>query len=322
VDVYTKRKYLVIGLFCLVSIIIVTRLFYIQVIDVSYKISASSNVLRRVINYPARGLIYDRNGKLLVFNQAAYDVLVIPRELKAFDTLGFCRIVGMEKEELATEIKKARLYSSYKATPVVKQLSSQRYAVLQEHLFRYPGFYIQARTIRQYPERIASHVIGYVNEVDQRKIDTNPYYESGDYAGITGIENGYEESLRGVKGISYMMVDVHNRIKGSFEKGKLDTTAVIGKNLISTLHKDLQSYGERLLRGKIGSIVAIEPSTGEILVLASSPSFDPGMFVGREGSKNRIKLMFDPLKPMLNRTVSSSYPPGSTFKLSNSFAGV
>jgi len=322
VDVYTKRKYLIIGIFCAAAIAIVLRLFYIQVIDVSYKISASSNVLRRVISYPARGLIYDRNGKLMVFNQAAYDVLVIPKEVKPFDTLEFCQMAGIEKEELITEMKKAKLYSRYKPSPVVKQLSSQRYAIMQEHLFRFPGFYIQARTIRQYPENIASHVIGYVGEADQRVIETNHYYESGDYIGITGIESSYEEYLRGVKGISYMMVDVHNRIKGSFEKGKLDTAAVIGKNLISTLNKDLQNYGERLLAGKVGSIVAIEPSTGEILMMASSPSFDPSLFVGREGSKNRIKLMFDPLKPMLNRAASSSYPPGSTFKIANALVGL
>jgi penicillin-binding protein 2 len=322
VDIYTKRKYLIIGIISVASIIMVLRLFYIQVVDVSYKISASSNVLRRVINYPARGLIYDRNGKLLVFNQAAYDVLVIPKEMKAFDTIGFCRIVGIEKEELVTEVKKARLYSMYKPSPVVKQLSSQRYAILQEHLFSYPGFYIQARTVRQYPERIAAHVLGYVAEVDQKKIENNHYYESGDYIGITGIEQAYEEYLRGVKGISYMMVDVHNRIKGSFENGKLDTAAVIGKNLISTLNKDLQSYGERLLKGKVGSIIAIEPATGEILMMASSPTFDPASFVGREGSKARIKLMFDQLKPMLNRAVTSSYPPGSTFKVANALVGL
>ena len=321
-DIFSKRKYLIIGIFSVVSIIIVFRLFYIQVVDDSYKISASSNVLRRVINYPARGVIYDRKGKLLVFNQAAYDVLIIPKELKAFDTLGFCLIAGVEKDELVTEIKKAKLYSKFKPTAVVKQLSSQRYAVLQEHLFQYPGFYIQARTVRQYPEKVAAHVLGYVAEVDQKKIESNHYYESGDYIGVTGIENIYEEYLRGVKGISYMMVDVHNRIKGSFAEGKLDTAAVIGKNLVSALDKDLQSYGERMLRGKIGSIVAIEPETGEILILASSPTFDPGSFVGREGSKTRIKLLFDPLKPMLNRAVSSSYPPGSTFKIANALTGL
>lgn len=321
-DIYTKRKYLIIGIISIVSIVIVIRLFYIQVMDISYKISAASNVLRRVINYPARGLVYDRNGQLLVFNQAAYDVLVIPKEMKDFDTLGFCQIVGLEKEELVTEIKKAKLYSKVLPSPVVKQLSSQRYAILQEHLFKYPGFYIQARTVRQYPERIAAHVLGYVAEVDQKKIDSNHYYESGDYIGLTGIEQAYEEYLRGVKGISYMMVDVHNRIKGSFENGRLDTAAVIGKNLVSTLNKDLQSYGERLLRGKVGSIIAIEPATGEILMMASSPTFDPASFVGREGSKIRIKQMFDPLKPMLNRAVTSSYPPGSTFKVANALVGL
>jgi penicillin-binding protein 2 len=243
VDVYSKRKYFVIGLFSLTALIIIVRLFSIQVMDPSYKISADNNVLRRVVNYPARGLIYDRNGKLLVFNQAAYDVLISPREMKAFDTLAFCRIVGVEKEELVKEINAARNYSMYKPSPVIKQLSSHTYAILQEQLFKYPGFYIQARTLRQYPSRIASHVMGFVGEVDQKGIDNNTYYESGDYIGKSGIEKSYEAELRGVKGISYMMVDVHNMIKGSFEQGRLDTAASIGKNLISTLNADLQSYG-------------------------------------------------------------------------------
>ncbi|MCE1199069.1 MAG: penicillin-binding protein 2 [Marinilabiliales bacterium] len=309
-------------MFSLVSLIIVARLFYIQVIDSSYKISAASNVLRRQINYPARGLVYDRNHKLIVYNQAAYDVLVTPREMKQFDTMQFCRIAGVEKTELVSEIKKARAYSLYKPYPVIKQLSSHRYAVLQEQLFKYPGFYIQARTLRQYPATIASHILGYVGEVDQKKIDEDRYYESGDYIGKTGIEQAYENELRGVKGISYMMVDVHNRVKGSFENGKMDTSAVIGKNLISTLHADLQAYGERLLAGKVGSIVAIEPSTGEIMILASSPTFDPGMFVGRDRTKNYATLLNDPLKPMLNRAITSSYPPGSTFKLANAIIGL
>jgi penicillin-binding protein 2 len=322
VDTYTKRKYLLIGIFCLVSLVMIVRLFYIQVIDSSYKISAASNVLRRQINYPARGLVYDRNHKLIVYNQAAYDVLITPREMKAFDTLAFCRIVGVDKTELVGEIKKARSHSMWKPSAIIKQLSSHKYAVLQEQLFKYPGFFIQARTLRQYPATIASHILGYVNEVDQKKIDEDQYYESGDYIGISGIEQAYEAELRGVKGISYMMVDVHNRIKGSFEGGKMDTAAIIGKNLISTLHAGIQTYGERLLAGKVGSIVAIEPATGEILVMASSPSFDPGMFVGRESAKNRMALLRDPLKPMLNRAITSSYPPGSTFKLANAIIGL
>jgi len=322
VDVYSKRKYLVIGLFSLSALIIVIRLFYIQVVDSSYKISADNNVLRREINYPARGVIYDRNGKLLVFNQAAYDVLIIPKEVKAFDTLGFCSIVGVDKAELANEINKAKSYSRYKPSPVIKQLSSQTYAVLQEQLFKYPGFYIQARTLRQYPAKIAAHVLGYVGEVDQKIIDANKYYENGDYIGRSGIEKAYEDQLRGVKGISYKMVDVHQMVKGSFEQGRMDTAAVIGKNLVSTLNADLQSYGEQLLSGKVGSIVAIEPETGEILVLASSPSFDPGLFVGRERSKNYMKLLNDPFKPMLNRAITSSYPPGSTFKIANALIGL
>ena len=321
-DTYTKRQYLFIGIFCLAAFVMIIRLFYIQVIDSSYKISADNNVLRRVINYPARGLVYDRNHKLIVYNQAAYDVLVTPREMKAFDTLSFCRIAGVEKADLVSEIKKARSYSLYKPSAIIKQLSSHRYAILQEQLFKYPGFYIQARTLRQYPATIASHILGYVGEVDQKKIDDDRYYESGDYIGKSGIEQAYEADLRGVKGISYMMVDVHNRIKGSFEGGKVDTAAMIGKNLISTLHADLQTYGERLLAGKVGSIVAIEPSTGEIMILASSPSFDPGMFVGRERTKNYLTLLNDPLKPMLNRAITSSYPPGSTFKVADAIIGL
>ena len=321
-DVYSKRKYLVISLFSLAALIIVIRLFTIQVLDSSYKISAASNVLRRVVNFPARGLIYDRNGKLLVFNQAAYDVLITPREMKPFDTIAFSRIVGVEKEELAKEIKNARSYSMYKPSPIIKQLSSQTYAVLQEQLFKYPGFFIQARTLRQFPSKMAAHVMGYIAEVDQQGIDNNSYYESGDYIGKSGIEKMYEADLRGRKGISYMMVDVHNMPKGSFEQGRLDTAASIGKNLTSTLHADIQAYGERLLSGKVGSIIAIEPSTGEILVLASSPTFDPALFIGREGSKNRAALLNDPYKPMLNRAISSSYPPGSTFKLANALIGL
>jgi len=313
---------LVIGLFSLTALIIVVRLFYIQVIDSSYKISAATNVLRREINYPARGVIYDRNGKLMVFNQAAYDVLITPREVKAFDTLAFCSIVGVAKEELINEIIKAKNFSRYKPSPIIKQLSSQTYAVLQEQLFKYPGFYIQARTLRQYPAKIAAHVLGYVGEVDQKAIDANKYYENGDYIGRSGIERAYENELRGVKGISYKMVDVHQMIKGSFEQGRLDTAAVIGKNLISTLNADLQGYGEQLLSGKVGSIVAIEPSTGEILVLASSPTFDPGLFVGRERGRNYAKLLNDPNKPMLNRAITSSYPPGSTFKIANALIGL
>ena len=299
-----------------------TRLFYIQVLDSSYKISAASNVLRREVNYPARGVIFDRNGKMLVFNQAAYDVLITPREMKPFDTLSFCRIVGVEKGELVNEINKAKIFSRYKPSPIIKQLSSQTYAVLQEQLFKYPGFFIQARTLRQYPSKIAAHVLGYVGEVDQKAIDANRYYENGDYIGRSGIEKAYEDELRGVKGISYKMVDVHQMVKGSFELGRMDTAAIIGKNLVSTLNGDLQAYAERLLSGKVGSVIAIEPATGEILVMASAPTFDPGLFVGRERSHNYSKLLIDPNKPMLNRAITSSYPPGSTFKIANALIGL
>ncbi len=316
-DNFSKRKYLLGAIFIIVALIFTVRLFRLQVQDNDYKQSATRNVLRRVITYPARGLIYDRHGELLVYNKASYDLLVTPRELTAFDTASFCQILEIEKEELIANLQKAKKYSTYKPSVVIKQLSPENYAVLQEKIFRFPGFFVQSRTLREYPQKNAAHVLGYVGEVDRSKIENDPYYSQGDYIGITGLENSYEEALRGQKGVSFQLVDVHNRVKGSYREGRSDTVAVLGKNLTSTLDAELQAYTEYLMQNKKGSVVAIEPATGEVLAFLSAPTYDPTLLVGRARGTNYQKLAEDTLKPIFNRAIRAAYPPGSTFKLIN-----
>jgi len=252
---------------------------------------------------------------MLVFNEAAYDLMVIPQQTKQFDTLDLCKTIEVTYDEFINQYNKALQYSTYRPSVIVSQISSKTYAVLQEKLFKFPGFFVQGRTLRKYPNPIASHILGYVGEVDQKIISKNNYYKQGDYIGISGIEKTYENYLRGKKGVSIYMVDVHNRIMGSFADGKFDTAAVVGTNIKCTIDADLQQYGEKLMSHKKGSIVAIEPSTGEILMLVSSPSYDPSLLVGRFRSKNYVELLKDSLKPLFNRATMASYPPGSTFKL-------
>lgn len=313
-DIFSNRKLLVNGTFIAAGVIIVLRLFQIQVVDTTYKEFANNNALRKIIQYPARGLVYDRKHNLLVYNKAAYDLLAVPRELGKFDTLSISRLLDVPYENLRQELKKASAYSTYKPSVVVKQIAPEKYAAIQEKLFKLKGFYVQPRTLREYPKPCGAHVLGYVGEVTQEMIDTNTYYQSGDYIGVSGIESSYEEDLRGDKGVKYFMVDVHNRLQGSYRNGTLDTTAHIGRNLITTLDIGLQEYAESLLQNKRGSVVAIEPSTGEILVLANSPAYDPNLLVGRERGKNYAALVSDPLKPLFNRALMAQYPPGSTFK--------
>ena len=313
-DSYSKRNLFISSFFILIGAIFILKLFYIQVISSEYKQYATRNILRPEVIYPARGLIYDRNGKLLVQNKAAYDLLVTPRDVKPFDTTEICSILDIDKKELKDEIAKARSYSSYKPSVVVKQISPETYAPLQEKLYKYPGFFVQTRTLREYPRKIAGHVLGYISEVTREDIDADNYYKPGDYIGSQGLEKSYEESLRGKKGINYFLVDVHNRKKGSYNEGKMDTVAVLGKNLISTLDADLQEYAESLLQNKKGTVVAIEPSTGEVLVCASAPSYDPNMLVGRKRGTVYAQLASDTLKPLINRAISAFYSPGSTFK--------
>lgn len=314
-DSYSKRKNIVIFIFLLIGVIFTIKLFSLQVINSTYKKTATKNVLREVVEYPSRGLIYDRNHKLLVYNQAAYDLMATPREISHFDTIQLCEMVGASVESLRDELAKAKKYSQFKPSIVVKQISPERYALMQEKMYKYPGFYFQTRTLRTYSYNSAAHVLGYIGEASQGLIDKDAYYSSGDYVGITGIEKGYEKELRGIKGAKFFLVDVHNRVKGSYEKGRLDTSAVKGNDLITTIDIDLQQYGEQLMQNKAGSIVAIEPSTGEILALVSTPGYLPEDLVGRKRMENYPKLAADSLLPLYNRAIRAQYPPGSTFKM-------
>ncbi len=321
-DSFVVRKYIISILIVIVGLIYVIRLFVLQVVDPTYKLSASNNVIRYVTHYPARGLIYDRNGKLLVYNEAAYDLMVNPLQLKPFDTTEFCQILDVDKEYVKESINRAVEYSRYKPSIFLKQVSSKTYAHLQEKLYKFPGIFVQARTLRRYSSDIGAHVLGYVGEVNDRIIEQDPYYKSGDYIGISGIEQSYEEYIRGKKGVNIFLVDVHNRIKGPYAEGKLDKKAEVGANIISTIDADLQAYGEKLMKNKIGSIVAIEPSTGEILALVSTPAYDPDLLIGRKRTENYVKLMTDTLKPLFNRALMAQYPPGSTFKVINALIGL
>jgi len=317
----SERKFVVIGIVLIVGIIFLLRLFYLQIYEDSFKLSANNNVLRPSIQFPARGLIYDRKGKLMVFNEAVYDLMITPKQVKKMDTTEFCSLVGITRDEFILKLTKAKQYSIYKASLFEKQLSAETYAALQEKLYSFPGFFVEERTVRKYPDRAAAHVLGYIGEVDTNITRKNPYYKKGDYIGISGIEQSYESVLRGKRGIKLLMVDVHNRIKGSFQDGKHDTVAISGANLIASLDRDLQNYGEALMQNKIGSVVAIEPSTGEILALVSSPSYDPNLLVGRIRSHNYRDLLLDPVKPLFNRALMAQYPPGSTFKLIMALVG-
>ncbi len=321
-DRFANRKYFIMALVLLAAIILIVRLFYIQIIDKTYRVSAANNALRPVTQYPARGLVYDRNGNLIVYNQAAYDLLVIPVHTSAFDTARFNDILGITPEDFRARMKAAVSYSRRAPSVFMKMISSETYAVLQEELYRFPGFYVQARTLRKYTKPVAAHLLGYVGEVDNKLIAKDKYYRSGDYIGVSGIEKSYEEQLRGRKGVNIFLVDVHNNIKGLYAEGRYDTVAVPGTNLWSTIDLDLQEYGERLMQNKTGSIVAIEPSTGEILALVSSPTYDPSLLVGRVRSENFSMLQGDTVKPLFDRALMASYPPGSTFKIMNGLIGL
>jgi penicillin-binding protein 2 len=321
-NLYSERRYVIYILFMVIGVIFMLRLFFIQVVDDKYKLDANNNVLRYIVDFPARGHVFDRNGKLLVYNEAAYDLMVIPKQAKNLeDTIGFCNLIGVSKEFYIEQLEKAKLHSWYKPSIFAKQFSTHAYARIQEQLYRFPGFYVQKRTLRHYPKSIAAHLLGYVGEVDNAITESNSYYKSGDYIGISGLEKSYETELRGGKGLRVVMVDVHNREKGSFRNGEYDTVAVGGKNLTTTIDAELQAYAELLLQNKKGSVVAIEPATGEILILATTPSYDPNLLVGRERAGNYKKLVQDTLKPLFNRALMASYPPGSTFKLLNALIG-
>ena len=313
-DAFINRKYIVMALIVLASLALIIRLFIIQVVKDSYRLSADNNVLRYVTQYPARGLIYDRNGKLIVFNQAAYDLMVVPAQTSNIDTVGFCNLLEISGELFRDRMKAAVSYSRRAPSVFLKQISNETYARLQEKMFMYPGFYVQPRTLRKYSRPVASHILGYVSEVDDGIIRKEPYYKPGDYIGKLGIEESYEKELRGRRGVKIYLVDVYSRIKGSYLDGDKDTLAVQGEDIVSGIDLDLQEYGELLMKNKRGSIVALEPKTGEVLTLVSSPNYDPGLLVGRIRSDNYSMLLADTVKPLFNRALMASYPPGSTFK--------
>ena len=297
------------------------RLFYIQVVDDGYKLSANNNVIRPITDFPARGLIYDRKGKLLVYNEPVYDLMIIPKQAKNIDSLELCSLIGITAEEYSEKYKKAKAYSPVKASVFEKQLSVETYATFQEKLYKFPGFFVQLRTLRKYPDPMAAHLFGYIGEVDTSTTRKNSYYKEGDYIGKSGIEQSYESILRGRRGVRRILVDVFNREKGSFQDGRYDTASVAGEILMLSLDAKLQKYGELLMQNKVGAVVAIEPSTGEILACISNPSYDPNLLVGRARTKNYVQLLLDPVKPLFNRALMAYYPPGSTFKLINDLIG-
>jgi len=321
---YTNRQYIIGAIIVIVFIIYLSRLFYIQIIDDEYKYSSENNSQRYVTQYPSRGLIFDRKGKLLVCNEAAYDLNLNRQELKTFDTVELARIVGLDIEQFKRLLNKIKSNKEYvfKTAPFLNQISDSTYALLQEKIYKFPGFFVQPRTLRKYSKKSASHLFGYIGEVDSSIIKKNQYYRMGDYIGMSGMEKAYEEVLRGKKGVSIFLVDVHNRVKGSFQNGRFDTIPTFGKNITSTIDGDLQEYGEKLMRNFKGSIVAIEPSTGEILAMVSSPTYDPQLLVGRVRSKNYNTLKQDPRLILFNRAIMPKYPPGSTFKLINAMIGL
>jgi penicillin-binding protein 2 len=323
-NIFSDRKYVIITIFIVLAVLYLSRIFYIQVVNDKYKLAANDNALRHLIEYPERGIIYDRNGKILVYNEAAYDLMVIPKQVKSIDTLDLCNILQITKEDFKKKLEKLKKqkFSSFRPEVFEGEISLETYATLQEKLYKFPGFFVQARTLRKYPLQIAPHALGYVGEVDQKIIDKNPYYRMGDNMGLSGIEKSYEEELRGQRGVKIVMVDVYNRAKGSFENGRYDTASVLGKSLVSSLDAELQAYGEKLMQNKIGAIVAIEPSTGEVLTMVSSPTYDPNLLVGRLKKKNYPKMARDTLKPLYNRATMAKYPPGSTFKLLNGLIGL
>jgi penicillin-binding protein 2 len=318
-DQFAVRKYVINAIFIVIASIFIIRLFYLQVINTSYKLSAENNSKRIEIEYPARGLIYDRNGEWLVYNQPAYDLMIAPYELKSFDSTELCEILNIDIKRLRDGIKWSY---RHRRDPFIKQIAPETYALFQEKLYKFPGFYFRPRTLRRYRKEIAAHVLGYVGEVDESIIEKNSYYVLGDYIGISGIEQSYEQYLRGKKGQKVYLVDVHSRIKGEYQGGRFDKDAEVGQNIVCTIDAKLQEYGEKLMKNYSGSIVAIEPSTGEVLALISSPSYDPSLLIGRQRSSNYLKLEQDTLEPLFNRALMANYPPGSTFKPMNAMIGL
>ena len=315
---YSNRKWWIFAIFSIVGIVYLVRLFSLQVLEEKWASDAQANALRYIVEPPPRGLIFDRNGEKLVDNEISYDLMVVPRNIKSLDTAELCIILGIDTAEFNLRIERARKYSTYAPSLFAKRLPLETYAYLTERLYKFQGFYIFPRTVRKYFTNGAAHTLGYIAEVNHNDMQSDSYYSIGDYIGRSGIEKSYEEELRGRKGKRIILVDNLGREQGSYDGGKFDTTAIPGVNLWASIDKSLQEYGELLMQGKRGSIVAIEPSTGEILCLVTSPSYDPSLLVGSERGKNYTVLHYDSInKPLMNRALNAHYPPGSTFKVAN-----
>lgn len=317
------RKTLFPFLIIIASLLIIARLFYLQLIDESYKLQAENNAIKIKYEYPERGYVYDRNGKLVVANQPSYDIMVVPREVKDLDTLAFCEALDITPEYLKSQVQKAVAYSPWLPSPFLTQLNKKEFATFQEQMRRFKGFYIQKRYLRDYQTTSGANVFGDIAQVNQRDIDSDFYYKSGDLIGKNGVEKSYEEVLRGTKGIKRIQRDKLNRELGSYKEGIYDTLAIRGKDIILTLDIDLQEYGESLMVNKRGGIVALDPKTGEILALISAPNFDPSILIGRERSKNFTELYYDTInRPLFDRGLMGEYVPGSTFKIVTALVGL
>ena len=316
-----NRRYVIGGVATFIVVVYIIRLFMLQISSDDYKKSADSNAFLKKIDFPSRGIITDRNGQLLVFNQPAYDIMVVMNEARGrLDTVEFCNALNITRKEFdnrmsaMTDRSRNPGYSRFTQQLFMSQLSDKEFSVFQEKMYRFPGFYVQRRSIRQYQYPYAAHILGDVAEVSQADIENDDYYQPGDYIGKQGVERSYERQLRGEKGVKILLRDAHGRIQGSYQNGALDQQPKPGKNLTLSIDYKLQALGERLMQNKIGAIVAIEPSTGEVLCMVSSPTYDPRLMTGRQRSKKHQELNNNVWKPLLNRAIMGQYPPGSTFK--------
>ncbi|MDW7695576.1 penicillin-binding transpeptidase domain-containing protein [Flammeovirgaceae bacterium SG7u.111] len=312
--------------FIIIAIIFLVKLLQVQVFDTNYRQAARQNIVSRLVKYPLRGMIYDRNEHLIVRNRPVFDIMVIPEEFTIEDTARFCEIFEVELEFVREKLDAAKRYSRIKPSIFIKQLSTEKFAEIEDRLSDYPGLYPSPRTVRDYPHSSLANALGYVKEVDKKFLDadSSKYYRQGDLIGKSGLEKQYEEELRGIRGVSYVMLNVRGVVKGSFQNGELDTIPEIGKDLVTGIDLELQQYGEKLMQNKRGAIVAIEPSTGEILTMLSFPSYDPNLLTGddKTAGKNYLELVRDPNKPLFNRAIQAVYPPGSTFKTAMTLVGL
>lgn len=319
-----KRKYIIRVFIFLIAFTFLVKLFSIQILDDNYKAAAENNIIQKVIEYPYRGLIFDRNKELIVHNEPIFDLMVVPKEVDIPDTLALCKLLSLTVEELEEKLTKARKHSYIQPSQFIKQISNEWFAEIADQLVDVRGFYPKARTIRGYDKNNLGNVLGYIGEISQRnlRLDSSKYYKTGDYVGISGLEASYENELRGQRGVHYKMVNVRGVVQGAFKDGAMDTMSIPGKNLTLGIDLQLQKYAEKLMEGKVGSVVAIEPSTGEILAFVSAPTYDPQLLSGREFGRNYKALTQDSLKPLFNRPLMATYPPGSIFKIVQSLVAL